>query len=452
MKTIVEPARDIPVIYEADVCVLGGSCTGVFAAVRAARLGARVALVEKQNAFGGVAASGLVNIWHSIYDNEKQQKIISGLSEEVLNRLKRRGAVTDLEETLKTDQYNAYYFNSEELKIELDQLLQEAGVKVYLHTYYSAPYIEDGVLKGVIIENKSGRSAICAKVFIDATGDGDLCVHLGVPSYVPEHIQPPTMCAKWYSPVLYDDHDVYRLFRAHREEFGLREDWGWHAFIPGAPQVTMRAETHVFDVNCADADVLTYSEMEGRRQMRALMDLIRKYDKNGKNLALVDLASYIGVRETRHVKMNYRITEQELLQGKRYDDAILNGTYCVDIHHSNRRGSTMRYLDGVEKIIEGDQPQIARRWREETPENPGFYQVPYRAIQVAGIPNVLAAGRMMDAEEGAYGALRVMINLNQLGEAAGCAAALAVQKGVAPSQVDAGALRRTLKDGGSIVL
>lgn len=96
MKTIVEPARDIPVIYEADVCVLGGSCTGVFAAVRAARLGARVALVEKQNAFGGVAASGLVNIWHSIYDNEKQQKIISGLSEEVLNRLKRRSRPTSI--------------------------------------------------------------------------------------------------------------------------------------------------------------------------------------------------------------------------------------------------------------------------------------------------------------------------------------------------------------------
>jgi flavin-dependent dehydrogenase len=93
MATLHEPARDIPVIHEADVCVLGGSCTGLFAAVRAARLGARVAIVEKDNCFGGIATTALVNVWHSLWDTEGKRQIIAGLTGEVIDRLDRRGAL-----------------------------------------------------------------------------------------------------------------------------------------------------------------------------------------------------------------------------------------------------------------------------------------------------------------------------------------------------------------------
>ena len=170
MPHICEVQRNIPLVGEFDVCVLGGSCTGVFAAVRAARLGARVALVEKQNAFGGVATSGLVCVWHSFLDTEYKRQIIGGLSHEVVERLRRRRAVDQFSNSPDT----AYRFNSEELKIELDELVRENGITPFLHTLFCAPHSEDGRIRAVIIENKDGRSAIGAKVFIDATGDGDL--------------------------------------------------------------------------------------------------------------------------------------------------------------------------------------------------------------------------------------------------------------------------------------
>lgn len=452
MASIIEKARKTTVIDDVDICVVGGSCTGVFAAVRAARLGAKVAIVEKQNCFGGVATAGFVNIWHSLYDNEKKKQIIAGLSQEVIERLKRRNAVIDLEKSLSVNQYNAYYFNSEELKIELDQMILSEKIVPYLHTCFVAPYVEDELLKAVIVENKSGRAAIKAKVFIDATGDGDLCHRLGIPSYVPDKLQPPTMCAKWYSETDYTDQIMKDLQNKHREEFGLREDWGWHARIPGVDTVTMRAESHVFGVNCAEEKMLTYAEMEGRRQIRAIMDMIRKYGPDGNKPILIALASYIGIRESRHIKTKYRLRDEELLNGVRHEDAIAFGSYCVDIHHSDRQGATLRFLNGEEAVISSKSPVEWKRWRAETAENPVYYQIPYRSIIPDGkFNNLLAAGRMIDAEQGAFGAVRVMINLNQLGEAAGVAAYLALNSGSSLERVDYMELRKKLKDGGSII-
>ena len=116
---------NLPVINDVDICVLGGSCTGVFAAVRASRLGARVAIVEKQNAFGGVATSGLVNIWHSLFNTEVNKQIIAGLTSEVIERLAKRDQVNNYAE----DKKGAWRLNTQELKIELDELVLESGIK-----------------------------------------------------------------------------------------------------------------------------------------------------------------------------------------------------------------------------------------------------------------------------------------------------------------------------------
>jgi len=158
------------------------------------------------------------------------------------------------------------------------------------------------------------------------------------------------------------------------------------------------------------------------------------------------------VRETRHARCLHTITEAELLGGARFPDAIANGTYRVDIHHSDRPGLTFRYLDGRETYHVPGQPAVEGRWREPSGEDPTFYQVPYRCLVPQGAPNVLAAGRLVDADRGAYGALRVMVNCNQFGEAAGTAAALAVQADADVASVDVGRLRQALSDGGAIVI
>jgi len=453
MDTIMEPAKSIPVIGEADVCVLGGSCTGVFAAVRAARLGAKVVIVEKQNSFGGVATSGLVNVWHSLYDNEKRQQIIAGLSYETIERLKKRDAIIDMEATLGVNDCNAYRLNTEELKIELDNLILEAKVKPYLHTHYVGVKMGQDAIEAVFIHNKSGRGAIKAKVYIDATGDGDLCRDAGLHAYTAENMQPPTACAKIYGMNLLGDFNLPFMLQKHGEEFGLQKDWGWRGKIPGMPEVSMHAETHVFDVNCAVADMLTYSEMEGRRQIRAVMDLIRKYAPNGKKISLVDLCSYIGIRETYHIESMYKLKNKDVLYGTRFQDAIANGSYRVDIHHSNEPGITFRYLNGVEEVVRGNgMPHEFRRWREETEVNPTYYQIPYRSLVSQKVKNLLMAGRMLDAEEEAYSAVRVMVNTNQTGEAAGVAAYVSLAQDGDVRNVNANDVRKLLKEGGSIIL
>ncbi|MBE6611586.1 MAG: FAD-dependent oxidoreductase, partial [Ruminococcaceae bacterium] len=126
---ITEPAKQIPIIREADVCVLGGSCTGVFAAVRAARLGMRVVLIERENMLGGAAVTGLVNIWHTLMDMDNKEQIIAGLTEEVVNRLLLRGALT-----VQKSRSSSYNFNPMELTILLDELAKEHKIDLMLHT------------------------------------------------------------------------------------------------------------------------------------------------------------------------------------------------------------------------------------------------------------------------------------------------------------------------------
>ncbi|WP_162462966.1 FAD-dependent oxidoreductase [Paenibacillus psychroresistens] len=456
-----EEAKEIPVFYEADICVLGGSCTGVFAAVRAARLGARVVLVEKQNSFGGVATSGLVNVWHTLHNTEFNREIIAGLTLETIERLSRIGAVAEEKKSHSV----GFVLNTEELKIELDQLTIENKVKVYLHTMFVAPFIQDGELQAVIVENKSGRGAIRAKVFIDATGDGDLCARLNLEHRLSSHFQPSTMCAKisgWgINGELQDDMtgnnsliglDIREARLLYKDEFNLPEGFGWGRHVPATKDTYMYAGTRVYHANSADGDQLTFSEMEGRRQVRAIMDLVRKYGPDNK-IALVSLPSYIGTRETRHIECHYRLTGEDVLYGKSFEDSIAYGSYRSDIHHQDKPGLTLRYLDGEQVYMRPGYPNEVSRWRDKIAVNPSFYQIPYRCLLPKGpYTNIIAAGRMIDMDEDAFGGVRVMVNMNQTGEAAGVAAYLALTQNKRLADIDTGHLRKTMKAGGSIMI
>jgi hypothetical protein len=447
METIKEPGRTLPVVHETDICVIGGSCTGVFAAVRAARLAARVALVEKQNCFGGVATAGAVNIWHSLHDTEGKRPIVGGLTREVIERLRKRGAVME-----GTSPSSAYKLNTEELKIELDELVRENGITPFLHSFYASPVSEGNRLRAVIIENKNGRGAIRARQFVDASGDADLALDLEIPSVTPESLQPPTTCAKIAGLGKLGSFDWVAAIREHGPEFGLARDWGWGTAIPGLQDVQLRADTHVFGVDTSNADDLTRAEMEGRRQVRAILDLIRKYGPPGNAVALVDLAATIGARETRRIAARYRLTGDDVLFGRRFSDAIANGSYRVDIHHADGPGITFRYLNGTEESIpERGRDHRFGRWRDPLPEDPTFYQIPFRCLVQDQVPNLVLAGRMLDADKVAFSAARVMVNMNQTGEAAGVACALALESAAAIGDIDPLRLRAKLIDGGSLL-
>ncbi len=460
MRTFLEPARATPIIHEADVCVLGGSCTGIFAAVRAARLGASVVLVEKQNCFGGVATLSMVNAWHSFMDAEFKEQIIGGLSDEIRHRLARRDAIVGIERSHSF----GFVFNSEELKIELDELAQEHRLKLYLHTMFVAPIVEEGQLVGVAVENKTGRGVIRARMFIDATGDADLCARLpGVTCYYENHLQPATACARfegWRALQRESidtgiNHaakgfDVGALIREHGREFGIPEGFTWGCFVPGS-DIYMLAGTRIYGKNPADADHLTDAEIEGRRQIRAIHDLLRKYRPDVK-LTLQALPQRLGLRESRHVRCRHRLSGDEILHGRRFTDAIANGSYRVDIHHQDKSGITLRYLDGREEYAAPGQPRVSGRWREPSAENPSYYQIPLAAmLPDSPYGNLIAAGRMIDADPVAHGAIRVMVNMNQTGEAAGVACVLALRENRPLAALDPRRLRAALREGGSLL-
>ena len=453
MNFIIEEKRQTPVIDTVDIAVLGGGCTGAFAAIRAARLGAKVAIVERTGCFGGVATNSFVCIWHTLTDVHYQKQIIAGLTQEVIERLSRipNGIKIYSPEAGKTPFREPYYavnhLNTEELKIELDTMIIESGVHPYLHTRYVAPYKEDGRLAGVIIENSSGRSVIKASFFIDATADGYLGADMGMETYRHEQLQPATTGARvsgWEkltnpNAILHQDKNKVRL--------GIRA--GWDDMMPGSPHIRNWFKSQ-FSGDCSNADLLTIGEIEGRRQVREMMNILREQDPCGKELSLVALSSVIGIRETRQLVCQYRLTQDDLLYGKPFEDAIGYCAYPIDIHTPGEP-TRLFYLDGTMSLGSPLRTELGK-WRKDDGKTPAYWQIPYRSMLPEGIDNLLICGRAMDAEKGAFGALRVMISLNQTGEAAGVAAyeALASRKTV--QTIDFLSFRNKMKNGGSVVL
>jgi hypothetical protein len=452
-EQIHEPARTVPVVHECDVCVVGGSCTGVFAALRAAELGARVALLENNGFFGGVATAGLVSIWHSRFDTVGRLGIIGGLTRTVIESLERRGAAV-----LHANDPSKYAtLNTAELAIELDAMVgAQPRIRPFLHARFVQPVLEAGRVTAAIIEDKSGRRAIRAAVFIDASGDGDLLARAGLPNRRLSDLQPPTTCALIHGiGAVARANPGFNLGAAvHDVRFpgALKQGFLWSVGVTGVPDATMVAGTRVHNADCSDADQLTAAEMEGRRQVRAMRDILHDHFAGGEAVALIALPAYIGIRESRHAECLHCLTEAEVLEGVRFPDAIANGSYRVDVHHSDRAGLTFRYLDGSEVYHAPGEPGVAGRWRDAREVDPTFYQIPYRALVPRGSANVLVAGRLLDADRGAYGAVRVMVNCNQTGEAAGVAAVLALGAGCTVAEVPADRLRATLADLGAVIL
>lgn len=448
MTMIWEPARQIPVWDEADVCVVGGSCTGVFAAIRAARMGLKVALVENQGRLGGTATAGLVYIWHTLLDDTFTVPVIGGLTDEVERRLYKAGRL----EYAGHSHGAGARLDPLYLAYTLDQMAREEGLRIYLHTRYAALQRDGERVTAVILENKDGRGAIRARFFIDATGDGDLCRDIGLPCYRNENIQPPSAC--FYMTGGTDDEHLERMVLEHGAEFGLDNDTGWNGPLPNTENVYFRADNHVFGVDCSKAADLTRAEVEGRRRAFAFEAMTNAYGKRAHRI--VNLCSHIGVRDTRHYETDYRATEMDLLSGRDFEDAILHGTYRLDVHHQqDNMGWTFKYLDGRVETYLGKSPvPIVSNWREEMGLGPAerhYYSLPFRTLVQRQSANFIMAGRMVNAEEFAFGALRVMVNCNQMGEAAGVAAALCLRNDQPVWALDGRDVRAALNAGGSLL-
>ena len=423
-----------------DLVVAGGSATGVCAAVTAARQGLKVALVEYNAFFGGMATAALVPVWHSLYSTDGKTQIIGGLTDEIEQRMLARG-----EAELKgnrADPSVGCYLNVAALQLTLDEFVRnEKGIVSYLKAHVvDAVTDRPGHVVAAVVEDKSGRHLLRAKYFIDATGDADLAVRAGFPTWTLSKcdLQAHTLCA--IVSGVDDLHRVYgnkfNLNAILRPDSGagLKHVFGWTAPVVGASKnLRFIAATRVASCDPSIAQDLTEGLFEGRHQLRRIVDTVNRNFPlpDGKRMSLVAIGSDLGVRESRHIKAQYKVTEEDILYGRHFKDCIGKGSYRVDIHEG--AGITFRYLNGNEDVMtttpEGRVTWKHRRWRSDDGPCPTWYEIPFSAMVPEGSMNLVCAGRMIDCERAAFGALRVMVNCNQMGEAAGLAAVRYVQKG-----------------------
>lgn len=447
--TLHEPARETPVAYDCDLLIVGGSCTGVFAAVRAARMGLSVALIEQNILLGGMAAAAQVNEWHALHDISLSRPIIGGMTPEVLDRLRRRNAVLDL---CREDRGPYFLFNSAELAVELDSLIREHRVRLFLKCLCVGSMREGDRLSAAIIEDKTGRRAITARQFIDASGDGDLLRRSGFAAWKHETLQPVSYQMVAAGLVALREkigRNPWERLRDFAEQYGypIHNSTPWINRV--AAPVTELNNVYgprLNGIDATDADQYTQAVLDSRRHLNTLLEMARK--ELGGEVAPIAWAHSLGVRETWHARCRHQLTVDEVLAGHTPADSVARGTYPVDVHSPN--GTVLRHLDGREDRIGTDGSHTTVRWRPEGDVVP-CYHIPYRCLVPEAGDNLLVAGRLLDADREAFGGVRVMVNMNQTGEAAATAAVLALRQQKPVHAVDPAELRHEMADQGSLM-
>lgn len=451
--TIREPARDVPVVAECDVAVFGGGPAGVCAAVAAARAGKRVLLVERHGFLGGMATAADVNIWHSLYGMDGKTKVIGGLVEEAIRRLQGFGAARNHADDGETSVWTICPMST---RFVFDDMAIGSGVKLMLHARLAGVLRDGRRITAALVESKTGRGAVRAATFIDATGDGDLVRFSGEDMQLGNHhgrCQPPGMTLR----VAGRKKDWTAFGEIQRDLFHRSMDYNdqpYPTFLWGSRGIwsddeAMLAGVRVLGVNAADTDDLTRSEIEGRYQLRWLLRQLTRFD-GWENVHLAALPAQIGIRESHRILAEHQLTRENVLEGERFDDTIAQGTYEIDIHDPDGPGITFEHIDGRSRTITGESEVQWGRWDGQPNDAPLrdtlCYFVPYRSLIPRGLDNGLAAGRCAGANHDSAGAIRVMVNCMQLGQAAGMAAAMATDGDVC--RVDSGDLRDALTASG----
>ena len=447
------PERDT---LRADVIVIGGGPSGMCAAIAAARLGVRVLLVEQGGFLGGSATRGLVGPFMTCYDRKGENMIIRGLFEEIVDRMVARGwalhpstvrAGTGFTSWIVVGHDHVTPFEPEGLKRVMDDMMEEAGVKVLFHTDFLKPVMEGNTPVGIVVSSKRGIEIIRGQVFIDCTGDGDVAARAGVPFEMGNEklglIQPATMFFHVYgvdaqaleADIQANIHNFYRKdgvnYRSlHWRVSQARENGDWPLqrvsigmFRQPRPDEWCINTSRIMGVDSTDNESLTAAEVAGRRQAEIIMNFLNKYVPGCEHARLRSTASYVGIRESRHIRGDCRLTGEDLISAQVPEDSILLAANSVDVH--GRFGPTSN---------------------EYMPINGDYYGIPYRSLLPVGVENLLVAGRCVSADSTAAGAIRVMPPCMGMGQAAGTAAAMAVKQGVTPRRLDAQALRRCLRE------
>jgi hypothetical protein len=426
MATVTEPSRQTPVVAETDVLVVGGGPAGQAAAVAAARAGAEVTLLERYGYLGGLASGGMVLVLDDMC--AEREVSVGGLALEIVERMRRIGACVapPMEDCFRNEPevrdrwvrwgfeelyarrkpkpivYSAS-FDPEGWKQVSQEMVLEAGVQLRFHSWFSSALVEDGAVRGVIAETKAGRQAVRARVVIDATGDGDVFGSAGAPGVHGSYIMTlvhrladvDTAAALRFERE--DPEAAHRLDGEVKRMLGGAWDMWW--MLTPRPGVVWCNCPHIPGHDGLRPEDLTHIEVESRRRFMTVIDFVRAHCPGFERAYILDAAPQVGVRQTRLLEGEYVVTKEDVIERRTFPDVVARGR---------------------------------------------DYFTPYRSLVPKHVEGLLVAGRCYSATSEAQRISREIPPVMVMGEAAGTAAALSLEAGVAPRRVDVPTLQKRL--------
>jgi len=437
-SALADAERKLPVLAEADVVVCGGGTAGISAACCAARHGAKVILLERWPSLGGMATNALVNIWHT---SDRKKQVIYGFVQEAIERA---GSFMQRYPDFPK-RHETHWFNPEGMRVVFWRMLKDAGVRVICNLNVVESLVENGRMRGVFVDTKTGRKLVRGKIFIDATGDGDVAANAGLPFDFGRasdgRVQGMTMmfelCGVDEKMVKAAKPEAREKVFARMKE--LRDDGKFPQFNEGSCRYYLRnGPNHVpYNMvpatgNPLDEEELTRLSMEVRDHVYQIVDLWRHEMPGFEKARVTQMGFGIGVRESRRIRGLKTLTAEMVLKAVKQPDAIGHGFWMIDIHDPKGTGYTT--------------------WSEQKPDmmlSPGeSYHIPLGMCLNPTIPNLAVVGRCASSTHEAHASVRLQSHCMVMGQGVGTCAALALAAGVDMAQFDIRKLQALLRKDG----